>query len=696
LPAVSVVIPVKDGMPLLKRVLEAAGAQGDLELIVIDSGSTDGSQEAARAAGADLIEIAPAHFGHGRTRNLGAERASGDLICFLTQDAVPVPGWLDAYLEAFRLHPRVGAAYGPHLPFPDTSPMIARELTEFFAGFAPDGEPVLQRTGDPSFLSNVNACYARTCWAELRFPDVEYAEDQAFGRSLLEAGWLKAYHPRAAVRHAHDYGPVEFMKRYFDEYRGLREASGHVEPVRPLAAARELRADARWMRSERWPLRRRLRWTARSAVHQGGRRVASALGSRADRLPDRVQRTLSLEGRGAPAAPAGEAPLPRGRDMPPTHGAGPYSDILRLSREGPAPLAEAVPGMAGRPLHIATIIPPFALGSGGHSTIFTLLSRLEEMGHTCSVWMYDPQGRAPEAAAVLRRRMVEEFTAVRAPMHKGFEDWSGADVALATGWDTAYATMLLQACRARAYLVQDHEPEFYATSAESIWAAQTYELGLYAIAASRWLRDLLARRYNQRGTWFRLGVNHGVYRERPVQRRRDTVIVYAREYTARRAVALAKLTLEELHQRRPDTRFVVFGQVEDLELPFEYELLGITTPEVLAWRYSEATAGLCLSTTNVSLIPQEMMACGLPCVDLAGGSTASEIGVAGGITTAPAEPVALAAALEGLLDDERFWAERSRAGLAFVETASWEVAAKQVEAGLRNALRERDSSLSQP
>jgi glycosyltransferase involved in cell wall biosynthesis len=216
-------------MPLLGRVLEAVGAQGDLELIVIDSGSTDGSQDAARAARAELIEIVPSQFGHGRTRNTGAERSTGDLICFLTQDAVPEPGWLEAYLEAFRLHPRVGAAYGPHLPFPDTSPMIARELTEFFAGFSPDGEPVLQRAGDLTFLSNVNACYARTCWAELRFPD------QAFGRALLAAGWLKAYHPAAAVRHAHDYGPVEFMKRYFDEYRGLREASGHVERWRRSA-----------------------------------------------------------------------------------------------------------------------------------------------------------------------------------------------------------------------------------------------------------------------------------------------------------------------------------------------------------------------------------------------------------------------------------------------------------------------------
>ena len=93
---VSVVIPVKDAGPLFERVLDGVRSQGPVELVVIDSGSRDRSPELARAAGAEVIEIPPEQFGHGRTRNLGAERSSGDLIAFLTQDAVPVEGWLDA------------------------------------------------------------------------------------------------------------------------------------------------------------------------------------------------------------------------------------------------------------------------------------------------------------------------------------------------------------------------------------------------------------------------------------------------------------------------------------------------------------------------------------------------------------------------------------------------------------------------
>ena len=63
--------------------------------------------------------------------------------------------------------------------------------------------------------------------------------------------------------------------------------------------------------------------------------------------------------------------------------------------------------------------------------------------------------------------------------------------------------------------MQDHEPEFYATSAESVWAEETYRLGLFPICASTWLRDLIAQRYGAHGVAFRLGVDHTTYRPRP-------------------------------------------------------------------------------------------------------------------------------------------------------------------------------------
>jgi glycosyltransferase involved in cell wall biosynthesis len=135
-------------------------------------------------------------------------------------------------------------------------------------------------------------------------------------------------------------------------------------------------------------------------------------------------------------------------------------------------------------------------------------------------------------------------------------------------------------------------------------------------------------------------------------------------------------------------------------VPFDHEHLGVVEPEVLARRYREATVGLCLSLTNYSLIPQEMLACGLPCVDLAGGSTEAELGREGGIELAAPDPIDIADAVERLLEDRDLWERRSRDGLAQVRAASWDEAGRQVERHLRKALREREpsnpSSLAQP
>ena len=114
-------IPVKDGGPLLARVLEAVRAQGELELSWSTRLARRLAVEWRARRGAELIEIPPEEFGHGRTRNLARRaRLGGELICFLTQDAVPEPGWLDAYREAFDARPARGRGVRPAPAAPRT------------------------------------------------------------------------------------------------------------------------------------------------------------------------------------------------------------------------------------------------------------------------------------------------------------------------------------------------------------------------------------------------------------------------------------------------------------------------------------------------------------------------------------------------------------------------------------------------
>jgi hypothetical protein len=94
--------------------------------------------------------------------------------------------------------------------------------------------------------------------------------------------------------------------------------------------------------------------------------------------------------------------------------------------------------------------------------------------------------------------------------------------------------------------------------------------------------------------------------------------------------------------------------------------------------------------TNFSLMPKEMLACGLPCVELAGVSAESIFGEDGPLELAPLDPPAIADALEQLLADPELWERRSRAGIEFVASHTWDHATDEVEAGLRHALRLRE------
>lgn len=698
--SVSVVVPVKDGARYLEELLDAVLAQAAdaaaLEVLVIDSGSVDASQDLARQAGARVLEIEPSSFGHGRTRNLGAGSTTGELIAFLTQDATPLPGWLAGLQRGFDLAGDVGAVYGPHRPRPDTSPMIARELDAFFTTHeAPGGGASVQHEGDQAFLSNVNAAYRRDCWEALRFDDVAYAEDQAFARAMLAAGWAKAYVPEAAVLHAHDYPPAQFMRRYFDEYRGLRSTLGHVEAFGVRSTARDVRAmvaaDRAWMAQQGLTGAAARRWTGRSAIHHTGRKVFSAIGSRAHGLPAGLQRRLSLEGTVAATLPieaeSGGGPV-AGTPIPRSANPVRWDAVRRFAKEGAAPLLPALPAHAeNAPLHIACVIPPFSRGSGGHNSILQIMRRLELLGHTVSFWIDDEVGLMKgDRPARIRGDMRDWFAPVDGPVLYGFERWFGADVVVATGWQTAHGVMMLPGCRARVYLVHDHETEFYATSVESRWAEATYGLDMHAICASPWLERLVRDRYGRTTSPFDFGVDHAAYLPRAVERRRDIIALYGRDVTPRRAVPLALMALQELKERRPDLRVLSFGAPVEIEMPVPHEHLGILSPEELSWAFSEATVGLVLSLTNYSLIPQEMLACGLPCVDLAGISAEGVFGADGPVALAPFDPLAMADVIERLMDDPVEWERRSQAGLAFVAERTWDGAAAQVQDGIRAAL----------
>jgi O-antigen biosynthesis protein len=370
--------------------------------------------------------------------------------------------------------------------------------------------------------------------------------------------------------------------------------------------------------------------------------------------------------------------LMRGRDR--------FEAVAVLAREGPA-APRADPELARRErLAVAVLVPPFQRGSGGLTTILALVRQLADRGHACSLWLEDPHRRAPESGPRVDKRVRDYFGAVPAEVHSGFLDWGGTDVVVATGWETVPRALLLPDCAARAYLVQDYEPDFFPASAEARWAEQTYSEGLFHATAGPWLAQLLRERFGARVDWFALGVDHDVYRPLEVERRSDMVIAYARRSTPRRAVPLVLLALAELHRRRNNLRLVLFGEEHPMRTSFPYEHAGIVAEPELARLYSEATVGVSLSLTNYSRVSQEMLACGLPCVELDTPSVRTALGGEDALTLARFDPLALADAIERLLDDPELRARRSEAGRRLMAERTWERAGEQFERCLGEAV----------
>ncbi|UUP18243.1 glycosyltransferase family 2 protein [Nitratireductor thuwali] len=243
-PLVSIIIPVKNGMPHFKRVIEMVSIQrfeGKYEVIVIDSGSSDGSKDVVPRNDDRfrLIEIEPSSFGHGRTRNLGAHEARGQFCAFLTHDAAPADTeWLSALVAPLLEDDHVAGVFSRHVAYDGTSPFTAWEIDKHFEHlknwpkvWISDAREYCRDIGLRQvyhFYSDNSSCLRRSVWKDHPYPDVEFAEDQTWAKIVVEAGYKKAFAWDSVVYHSHEYSIWETVQRSYDEALAFKRLFGYV------------------------------------------------------------------------------------------------------------------------------------------------------------------------------------------------------------------------------------------------------------------------------------------------------------------------------------------------------------------------------------------------------------------------------------------------------------------------------------
>jgi rhamnosyltransferase len=219
---VSVLLLTKNGCSDLERVLPAVFSQkfdGTFEVIAVDSGSTDGTIELLQQFPVLLTRIPASEFHHARTRNFAASFASGRIIVFLSQDAIPASDkWLQSMVSNFD-DQMVGAVYGRQFPKPGSSLEREDALDAVYGARKLIKDPTTREGMGYRFyhFSDANAAIRRTVWETKGFPeDLKVFEDLGIAKNILDRGWKIIYEPGAAVFHSHTHSTIGLFKRYFD------------------------------------------------------------------------------------------------------------------------------------------------------------------------------------------------------------------------------------------------------------------------------------------------------------------------------------------------------------------------------------------------------------------------------------------------------------------------------------------------
>lgn len=336
-------------------------------------------------------------------------------------------------------------------------------------------------------------------------------------------------------------------------------------------------------------------------------------------------------------------------------------------------------------LRLAWIIPDFGHGSGGHASIFRLSAELSRLGHINEFWIL-PGSRFPDTGAAhqaIQRWFTPQKCNVRF-LEPNVVDDVQCDVCIATEYRTAYYAEALRSPWKKIYLIQDYEPYFFPAGTDFLVAEESYRLSLEPLTAGKWLAKRLSEYYKHTIQSFEFGVEQSCYHaDDAIERQRFSIGFYLRETTARRCADLGAIALQEVCRELPGVFVHFFGQPKrfaNFGIPCVHH--GILTPEALAILYRKLDVGVVLSATNHSIVPAEMMACGLPVVELDTPSARLDY-PASAITLAPAHPKSIAAAIVELLSNRALWETKSRGGIEHARGLSWEKSAGRLAQCLR-------------
>jgi rhamnosyltransferase len=255
---IGIVIRTLDESELIGRCLETLQQQRgpfDVDIVVVDSGSTDSTLEIARSHGVRIVNLSPGDFDYSKALNLGIDKARGDLVVSLSAHAIPVDHqWLERMTSPFD-DPRVAGVSSRQVPWPNAP---WQELQRLRQQFGRTRSVYSREHAEEIVFSNAASAIRRSVWRDQPFT-LPAVEDLEWARRVVAADWSIVYEPEAAVYHSHHESPRARARRLIDISRVHdAEAAPRVRRRTLREAAGLLFRDSRSILSLDEPLRRKL------------------------------------------------------------------------------------------------------------------------------------------------------------------------------------------------------------------------------------------------------------------------------------------------------------------------------------------------------------------------------------------------------------------------------------------------------
>jgi arylsulfatase A-like enzyme/glycosyltransferase involved in cell wall biosynthesis/2-polyprenyl-3-methyl-5-hydroxy-6-metoxy-1,4-benzoquinol methylase/peptidoglycan hydrolase CwlO-like protein len=241
---VSIVIPTKNAGPDFDFTLEKIGNQkgiNDTELIIVDSGSIDGTVKLAEKYGAKVYSIKPDEFNHGETRNYGAEKATGDYILFMVQDAIPIGDyWLYNMVKVLESDSQIAAATCRQVPRSDADLFACFSIWNHHKALDFYEDRIAELTGDFDKLPPIekrklcgldDMCnlVRKDVFDKFKFEEIQYAEDIDLGLKLIKGGHKLAFLYSVGVVHSHKRDAFYILCRYYVDNKILQRIFNYRE-----------------------------------------------------------------------------------------------------------------------------------------------------------------------------------------------------------------------------------------------------------------------------------------------------------------------------------------------------------------------------------------------------------------------------------------------------------------------------------